>query len=365
MKPVWMAGFLTVVLAWCAIPALAQPVISAKSGLISYVEGKVFLSDQIVEQSPTHFPDVKENAVVRTADGRAEVLLTPGVVLRLGENSSFKMLTNRLIDTRLELLTGSAVVEADEIAKDTNVTLVCKDGTVVLDKKGLYRFDTAPARLKVFEGAASAQVAGENFEVAGGKMLGLGGTIASVEKFDKEDTDSLDNWSRRRGELLAMANVSSARQVHDSGCAGFSFMTPYSFVSPNSTSTTMQPCLSDPCAPGWRYNQWYGLITYIPCGTAWSPYGYRYWSPQNVIRAYYVPQRSLGGGVGNRGLGGVGGPSYPTMAPTSGGYSGAVASAPSVSSGPSMSSGSTAASSSGSSSVGHGSTASGGGGRSR
>jgi len=88
MKPVWIAGFLAVVLALSAIPALAQPVISAKSGLISYVEGKVYLSDQIVEPSPTHFADVKENAVVRTAEGRAEVLLTPGVVLRLGENSS-------------------------------------------------------------------------------------------------------------------------------------------------------------------------------------------------------------------------------------------------------------------------------------
>ena len=352
MKPVWIAGFLAVVLALSAIPALAQPVISAKSGLISYVEGKVYLSDQIVEPSPTRFPDVKENAVVRTAEGRAEVLLTPGVVLRLGENGSFKMLTNRLIDTRLELLTGSAVVEADEIAKDTNVTLVCKDGTVLLGKKGLYRFDTAPARLKVFDGLATVQIAGQNVEVAGGKMLGLGGTIAAVEKFDKEDTDSLDNWSRRRGELVAMANVSAAKQVHDSGCAGLSFVTP---------TSTSQPCPSDPCAPGWRYNPWYGMITYIPCGgAAWSPYGYRYWSPQNVARAYYMPPPV------NRGLGGYGGgAAYPTMAPTSGGYSGTVAAAPAASSGPSMSSGSTAASSAGSSSVGHGSTAGGGGGHGR
>jgi hypothetical protein len=276
------------------------------------------------------------------------------VVLRLGENSSFKMLTNRLIDTRLELLTGSAVVEADEIAKDTNVTLVCKDGTVSLDKKGLYRFDTAPARLKVFDGLASVQIAGQNVVVAGGKMLGLGGEIASVEKFNKEDTDSLDNWSRRRGELVAMANVSAAKQVHDSGCAGLSFVTPVS---------TSQPCTSDPCAPGWRYNPWFGMITYIPCGTAWSPYGYRYWSPMNVMRAYYVPPPVLS----NRGVGGYGGGgvTYPTMAPSSGGYSGTVSAAPAASSGPSMSSGSTAAASSGTSSAGHGATAGGGGGRGR
>ena len=300
MKPVWIAGFLAVILALSAIPVLAQPVISAKSGLISYVEGKVYLSDQVVEPSPTHFPDVKENAVVRTAEGRAEVLLTPGVVLRLGENGSFKMLTNRLIDTRLELLTGSAVVEADEIAKDTNVTLVCKDGTVTLDKKGLYRLDTAPAGLKVFEGLASVHPPAR-MSRATGKMSGLGGAIASVEKFDKEDTDSLDNWSKRRGELVAMANVSAAKQVTDLGCAGYSYLGSTSFVMPASTSIS-QPCMN-PCAPGWRYNPWYGMITYIPCGNAWSPYGYRYWSPQNVMRAYYAPPPFLG----NRGAGGSGG----------------------------------------------------------
>jgi hypothetical protein len=264
------------------------------------------------------------------------------------------MITNRLIDTRLELLTGSAVVEADEIAKDTNVTLVCKDGTVLLGKKGLYRFNTAPAQLKVFEGLASVQVAGQNVLVEGGKMLVLGGTIASVEKFNKEDTDSLDNWSKRRGELVAMANVSAAKQVRDSGCTNFSFVTP---------TSTSRPCPSDPCAPAWRYNPWFGIITYIPCyGTGWSPYGYRYWSPRTVTRAYYVPPPSS---IGNRGAGYGSGPVYPTMSTTSGGYSGTVASSPSVSSGPSMSSGSTAASSAGSSSIGHGSAGGGGGGRGR
>ena len=355
MKPVWIAGFLTVILALSAIPALAQPVISAKSGLISYVEGKVYLNDQIVEPSPTHFPNVEENALVRTAEGRAEVLLTPGVVLRLGENSSFKMLTNRLIDTRLELLTGSAVVEADEIAKDTNVTLVCKDGTVVLGKKGLYRFDTAPARLKVFEGLASAQVSGENVEVAGGKMLGLGGTIASVEKFDKEDTDSLDNWSQRRGEMVAMANISAAKQVYDSGCAGYSygtsFVTPFAAATPLSTSPS---CVLNPCAPSWRYNQWYGMMTYIPCGAmAWSPYGYQFWTPQTVIQAYNAPYLIHSRGVGASGVG----PGSRSIETTSGRFSTAGAGAArSVSTGPSMRSGS-----SGSSSVGRGSAGGGGG----
>src|SRR4051812_26213504 len=87
-----------------AICASAQPVISAKAGTIAKVEGQVYLGDQLVEDSLTKFPDIKENGIVRAEDGRAEILLTPGVVLHLGEKSSFRLITNRLIDTRLELL---------------------------------------------------------------------------------------------------------------------------------------------------------------------------------------------------------------------------------------------------------------------
>src|SRR5450432_44151 len=151
-----------------AISASAQPVISAKAGTIAKVEGQVYLGDQLVEDSLTKFVDIKENGVVRTEDGRAEVLLTPGTVLRLGEKSSFKLVTNRLIDTRLELLTGSAVIDAADIAKDTNLTVVCKDGTIALSKAGLYRFDAEPARLRVFAGVADVQIGGQRVEVGAG-----------------------------------------------------------------------------------------------------------------------------------------------------------------------------------------------------
>src|SRR5579863_4214883 len=148
------------VCALCAGWASAQPVISAKSGVIAKAEGKVYLADQAIEESLTKFPDIKENAVVRTEEGRTEVLLTPGTVLHLGENSSFRLITNRLIDTRLELLTGSAVLDVEEIAKDTSVTVVCKDGAIVMSKAGHYRFDAEPARIKVFAGIADVQMGG-------------------------------------------------------------------------------------------------------------------------------------------------------------------------------------------------------------
>jgi hypothetical protein len=284
MKPLCLATLSFALLAALVMPASAQPVISAKSGLLSYGEGQVLLNDQPVEFSTTRFDDVKENSIVKTGDGRAEVLLTPGVTLRMGENSSLRMISNRLVDTRVELMTGSAVVEADMIAKDTNVTVVVGQGIVELPKAGLYRFNAAPAQVKVFKGDADVEVAGQTKAVFSGHMLSLATETASIEKFDTEDTDDLDRWSHRRGSYLAAANMSAARTLVSSG--GVPSM--WGMAG---------------CSPAWGYNSFYGMMTFIPCyGSLWSPYGYRFWSPYAINQYYWInPPMIYGGGAGRTG----------------------------------------------------------------
>lgn len=313
-------------------PARAQNVISAKSGLVHYTEGKVLLDGKTVAVKTGSYGEMRENQVLATEEGRAEVLLTPGVFLRVGPNSSLRMITTRLIDTRLELLTGAAVVEADEIGKNTGVTVVCKSGTAVLRKKGLYRFDAEPARLKVFDGEAAVTENGRTVTVTGGKMLSLDGN-ARLARLDKEDLDALDRWSRRRGEYIAVANVSTAKTLRDSG---------YSLYS-----------------SAWGWNPYFGLWTFLPYqGYLYSPYGYRFWSPVAVGRVYYTPPPPSYGG-GNSGWAGASSSGYSSMPSSYSGYSGAAAS--SSYSAPSHS-GSTTSVSSGSSSVGHGGSGGGGGG---
>jgi hypothetical protein len=204
-------------------------------------------------------------------------------------------------------------------------------------------------RLKVFKGSAEVQVGGQNMVVNGGRMISLGGTLAIAEKFDDETGDSLDRWSRRRAEQVAMASASAANRIR----RGY----------------------ADPCAPGygrnpmiirnlgvWANNPYYGLITYIPCnGRIMSPYGYRYWTPRDIYQTFYQPRP-----VSTPSYGGFGGPpSYSTMGSTSSGYSGTMASSPSVSSSApaAASTSSSAASAAPSSSVG--SSSAGGGGRGR
>src|SRR5258708_33289726 len=136
------------VIALGGLPALAQSVISAHSGLIHYDEGRVLLDGKQVEVRITAFPEIKEKMELRSEDGRAEVLLNPGVFLRMGENTAIRMVSNKLSDSRVEFLSGSAVVESsgDLAQKDDSVTILFRTTSVHLRKKGIYRFDSDPGQ---------------------------------------------------------------------------------------------------------------------------------------------------------------------------------------------------------------------------
>jgi hypothetical protein len=205
MQTFWIAASAATLLASAALPLRAQSMIPVKAGLVSYAEGKAYIDDRPIEVSATHFSDVKENTVVRTEAGRAEVLMGPCAVMWIGDNTSFRMITSRLIDTRIELLTGSAVVEAGAMSKDTKLTLVVKAADVRVDRKGWYRFDMQPLQVKVRAGKVAIEWANEDISVAAGQLLALDGA-PDVRKLDKEKPDSMDDWSRSRAAFLVRAS---------------------------------------------------------------------------------------------------------------------------------------------------------------
>ena len=289
MQPAGRFALGVLTIAAASVAALAQSaVISARSGLIHYVEGQVYLGDQVVETKFGVFPEVKENQQLKTEEGRAEVLLTPGVFLRIGENSSFRMVTNRLIDTRLEFLKGAAVVEADDIAKDNSVTVVYGDATVHPVKKGIYRFDSENNELRVFDGLAEVSGGGQTVEVKEGHAIALD-TLA-VSKFDKTVTDALNRWSERRDQYVSMANVGAADTLRNS---------------------IYNTSAGSPFMGGWYWNPFFGMYSYVPGmgGMFYSPFGNPFFSPFDVYMAYmpgfyYYPglygnYGYWGGGYGN------------------------------------------------------------------
>src|SRR4051794_4863456 len=133
----------------------AQFAISTHSGLIQLTMGSVFLEDQPVHKTATTMLEVKQGQVLRTGrDGNSEVLLTPGVFLRLGNDTSIRMDSNALSNTHVSLLTGSAMVECDELLEGNAVSFTIGTQPVELRKKGLYRLEASPAAIASVKGEA-------------------------------------------------------------------------------------------------------------------------------------------------------------------------------------------------------------------
>lgn len=196
------------------LPASAQSVISAHSGLIHFSDGSVLLDDQPIQQKTGKFDQMNNGSELRTQDGRAEVLLTPGTFLRLGENSAIRMISNQLDDTRVELLKGSAVLDqgSDTLA-NTSVTIVYNLDEVHINKPGRYRFDSEPPQLKVETGDAEVKTQGKSVEATPGYVVALDGKLAARKLLnDSQATsgDNLDNWEQARNNSIARDNQDAA-----------------------------------------------------------------------------------------------------------------------------------------------------------
>jgi hypothetical protein len=199
-----------------AIPANGQSVISTRSGVVHFFEGAVYLGDQPLESRFGRFPTVAEGSELRTAKGRAEVLLTPGVFLRVGEGSTIRMVANALSDTRVGLLAGSVVVDSAEPSPGTSVTLQYKDWNVHFRNKGVYRIDADPPRLWVQQGAAavSSGNTGKPVSVEEGMYLPFAPVLVPERSIDVPG-DGLTDWAKGRSESISADNAITAQIDED------------------------------------------------------------------------------------------------------------------------------------------------------
>ncbi|HUP03736.1 MAG TPA: hypothetical protein VMU19_07090 [Bryobacteraceae bacterium] len=303
-----ITGFISATLLSLAAVCSAQqpgtsvaPVTPAKSGMVSYIQGAVYVDDALIpDPIVANFPYVKEGGELRTAEGRAEVAMNPGIMMRVGENSKVRMISDRFIDTRVELTQGAATAQLVEVPKDNQFTLVVKDATIVISRAGFYHFYAEPPSLKVFTGEARVTLNDETSEVSGGHMVALGGGKLSAQKLDKDDMDALDRWSGRRGELVSAANASAARNCGNaSGFTGFMTVPMYRFAQGGAIPISNGYAASTPCLGNWNWNPYYAMWTYVPflnryCDPFW---GYCYYNPMGAWTYFYqYPAVYYGGG---------------------------------------------------------------------
>jgi hypothetical protein len=257
---------LALALSFC-LPVLGQSIVSTHSGIVYFFDGSVRIGDQRLEQKFGRFPDIGEGGELRTQHGRAEVLLTPGMILRVGENSAIRMVSNAFSDTRVELLDGSAILEGNEADSKGAVRLIRQNWEVKLPHEGACRLDSQPSQVTVYQGEAEVTVAGEKSPVAvrAGETMPLA-AILVPEKAPFTQSDEFKNWAMSRSQAIASDNATAQgimddpaeiEKATDSTGAGFTYF----------------PLTGIP-----------GLITT-------NPYGASFWSPfqSGLSSAYFSP----------------------------------------------------------------------------
>lgn len=202
-----LAGKLGMLLFFLSDLAGAQYVVGGKAGTVQVTVGSVYLDEQRLQKAPLVFPVLKDQQTLRTGRGRVELLLAPGVFLRLGQQSAMRMLDNRLDNTLLNIPKGRALVEVVDLVKEGHIQIECGEARTEFKKAGLYRFDAEAEDLQVFAGEAEVVVGERRLSVTRSRRVSLQGAIA-VSPLHKS-VDALYRWAALRSFDQFQANLAS------------------------------------------------------------------------------------------------------------------------------------------------------------
>jgi hypothetical protein len=240
----------------------------------------VELAGQPITGQSVGSADLGVDQVLSTGQGKAEILLTPGVFLRLDNDSALRMESPDLTHTAVDLERGRAMVEVDQIYPQNNIQIVEQGGATQLLKRGLYEFNADKQLVMVFDGEAAVRNGAGNWQPIKShhQLLLVSGDPAKARKFDvSANKGDLYNWSSLRSQYLSEANYQIAGQY--AGAPGF--------------------------VPGWYWDPYLWNYTFIGAGPFWSPFGWGFYPPWYFGYAGYY--RGYRGGYPGRGyVGGYG-----------------------------------------------------------
>ena len=280
-----LGGFLFV-----AAAALPQSyTISAKPGALNYVEGNVVLDGQPVGSYGLKSTFMNAGSLLETQDGKAEVLLTPGVFLRVGDHSQVRMLKPSLIETQLAVEAGESMIEVDQFVKESHITVSMRGGITEIEKNGLYRFmaEGQPS-VDVIEGKAQVAFGEKHKDLGKGREALLSDEL-KVQDFDKKRDDDLFAWSNIRSQYNASLTYQAAKTAATSG-TGFGNGYGYGYGGYGNSGFYGQ---------GWFWSNGFNSWLWMPGGEFYSPFGWGFYGPGYVLSApvVYVPVVVAGGGV--------------------------------------------------------------------
>jgi hypothetical protein len=184
---------------------------AARPGAVNYIEGTAYLDGRQLNNQDVDSAELDAGQVLTTSDGKAEVLLAPGIFLRLDDYSAVRMIPPDVTQTQVEIEQGRAAVEVDQIFPQNQVQIVDGGVTTQVVKPGYYEFDATHPEAMVFKGQAEVEVGNEWVRIKDHHELDLSGVAEGAhEKTANFDTrgaqDELYNWSILRSQYLAEAD---------------------------------------------------------------------------------------------------------------------------------------------------------------
>jgi hypothetical protein len=274
---------------------VAQHMISSRAGFVNRVDGAVFIqrqdSDDGERGRASLGTQMRDGDRLITTTGRAELLLTPGSVLRLNNDSEVRAVNTALDETRFEMVSGSAIVEIAEIDKKTPLQIDTPQGSLSIARKSLIRLDARANETIVSVRQGEIYLGGrDRFQAKGAVKVDHGNIVRltgareaanrpEIAKLDKDlAVDAFDEWSFQRADMLAQANYAALRSTRSS---------------------------SNSLSYGWLYDPFFNCYTYVPgSGIFYSPYGFYYfrryldWYYYQPYYYYTSPYYNNGGGGG-------------------------------------------------------------------
>lgn len=254
--------------------AFAQPTNSARPGTVNYVEGQTTLNGQALAAKSSG-AELAQGQTVETQTGKVEILLTPGVFLRVGNSSAVTMVSPDLAKTEVRLDRGTAEIEVDQIFKQNDLLVDEGSAQTKLMKNGLYEFDANTDSVRVFDGEAEVSLNpdAKPIKIKGHHVFTLAEANQKPQSFDADEyakNDALYSWSKLRADYLGQANQELAERYAD------------------------QPGIY----PGWFWNPGLYAYTWLPGdGLFWSPFGYGFYSPYYIYGGGFIyPRYTIGRG---------------------------------------------------------------------
>jgi hypothetical protein len=191
------------------------------SGLrANVVEGNVVYVRETAKYDLEPNFEFKQADTIRTgANGRAELLLQPGNLLRVGSQTEFRLADDRYDRLKFLLTTGSITFEllkndwedSSDFFESLKqgfelIRVITPNGEVLLTQPGIFRINVSDSRTELIVRRGEAVIDGRRVKEKRAAVVARGSF--NITDLDVKTEDAFDAWGRERADKIVEANRS-------------------------------------------------------------------------------------------------------------------------------------------------------------